>query len=722
MLLLLQEDARLAQTHGLMAQSEQAVWNDFADLYDYIANGRNNTIDKLKRIIDGINDECHSIRPIPKHGKKQDLIDRICNEMNDWHAKRSTENYAHVKEVIVQVRDTGRYEPKRGPPAAIPGLVYSQALAPGPSNYALKGLQAAPALNGGAYQYNGLPRPSGHASSSSSSSVSKPVMRFTPSPFFRADQAVSTVVECMESISSMDRRSQVLSFTLSSEHVQKLALKPPRYQLRLFCTSSVYYSPSRTNQPPCPIEFPPTCEVRVNGTMINANLKGLKKKAGTAPPADLGSTVRVGVGSQNKVEIVYVNGQQPVQHKKFYLLVQLVETFSVESVIERVKKGKYKSKDEIMANMVQAVNDDDDIIAGPQKMSLKCPLSYVRISIPSRSIKCVHPQCFDASSWFSMMEQTTTWLCPVCEKTLNVEDLIVDGYFDSILQATDEDVEDVMVEADGEWHTTDNKYSSPGWQMKHGNAPVIPSPPKAAKAATPPPAPPLLASRQSVEEIVILDSDDDDDGRAAPPQSRFTAYRQAESSRASSSVGVRSSAAPRPSAGSSVIDLTIDSEDELPSYEPSPPPVRMGKRKERSPSENVGDMGKRARYELPPLMAPVNGSPTHINASPPMPYAHMNGLNGTVPTRTNGVGSAAGGPSSAGAARYGRLPVSPIPGSAQPYDLNNSYPMFAAFPPHAGLPVPPPPPPPVPAFNLPLPPTQQSRRASSGSGGSRQGW
>lgn len=78
------------------------------DLYEYIANGRNNTIDKLKRIIDGINDECHAIRPIPKHGKKQDLIDRICNEMNDWHAKHSTENYAHAKEVIVQVRDTGR--------------------------------------------------------------------------------------------------------------------------------------------------------------------------------------------------------------------------------------------------------------------------------------------------------------------------------------------------------------------------------------------------------------------------------------------------------------------------------------------------------------------------------------------------------------------------------------------------------------------------------------
>jgi C4-type Zn-finger protein len=27
-----------------------------------------------------------------------------------------------------------------------------------------------------------------------------------------------------------------------------------------------------------------------------------------------------------------------------------------------------------------------------------------------------------------MMEQTTTWACPVCDKTLNTEELIVDMY------------------------------------------------------------------------------------------------------------------------------------------------------------------------------------------------------------------------------------------------------------------------------------------------------
>lgn len=98
--------------------------------------------------------------------------------------------------------------------------------------------------------------------------------------------------------------------------------------------------------------------------------------------------------------------------------------------------------------------EDDDIVAGPQKTSLKCPvrvpatlavaelsaldikLSYGRISTPCRSSHCVHVQCFDALSWYSVNEQTTTWSCPVCERSINHEDLIVDGYANYVCHPT----------------------------------------------------------------------------------------------------------------------------------------------------------------------------------------------------------------------------------------------------------------------------------------------
>jgi E3 SUMO-protein ligase PIAS1 len=89
-----------------------------------------------------------------------------------------------------------------------------------------------------------------------------------------------------------------------------LTFNSPKYQLRLYCTSATYYTPSsyRANQELCLVEFPPTCEVRVNGTTLSANVKGLKKKPGTAPPADLGKAVKT--NGQNSVEMVYVNSAQ----------------------------------------------------------------------------------------------------------------------------------------------------------------------------------------------------------------------------------------------------------------------------------------------------------------------------------------------------------------------------------------------------------------------------
>jgi E3 SUMO-protein ligase PIAS1 len=51
----------------------------------------------------------------------------------------------------------------------------------------------------------------------------------------------------------------------------------------------------------------------------------------------------------------------------------------------------------------------------------------LRVGTPARSNKCVHPSCFDARTWFELMEATTTWQCPICEKVLDPNELFVDG-------------------------------------------------------------------------------------------------------------------------------------------------------------------------------------------------------------------------------------------------------------------------------------------------------
>ncbi|PBK77510.1 hypothetical protein ARMSODRAFT_1079516 [Armillaria solidipes] len=543
-------------------------WAEF-DLLRH--NVKHNTVDKLKQILAGLNDECAVY--LPRTGKKQEIIDRIVSTLDNWKAQNYLDKWVKARSILHQVRTYGVYSPARPSTSSASSLTANPVHTMKAATY--------PTHNGlvnGHYDPYAPRKPSGSLPSTSAPPKplpSKPVLRFKESPFFEIDQAVSSVVECPESNSSTDRRQQNVMFALTSDQIAKLKSHSPKYELRLYCTSSTFYSPNptfRTNTAPCLIEFPPTCEVRVNNVQVTASLKGLKKKPGTAPPPDLGKYVRMGPSS-NKVEMVYVNSQQPVQSKKFYLVVMLVRSTSVEALVNRLVQTSYTQARDVQAKMKASMSDDDDIIAGPQKMSLKCPLTFMRVQTPCRSSKCVHPQCFDATSWFSMMEQTTTWLCPVCEKSLDHKDLIIDGYFDGILHQCPESVDDVFVEADGEWHTADSKYGSAPWKAKHPpDKPSIILTPRKPISAAPsfsqpngkPIAGPEDKPKRHPSEIVILDSDDEDEGRVKRELS--VSFGNSSSPSLSSS---HAATAPPPSAThsqtASVIDLTLDdSDDEIP--------------------------------------------------------------------------------------------------------------------------------------------------------------
>ncbi|KAK1233038.1 E3 SUMO-protein ligase pli1 [Marasmius sp. AFHP31] len=565
----------------------QDPWSDFDTQRHSIKFG--NTVDKLKQILQGLNEECGV--HITKSGKKQDIIDKIVNQFDNWKHSNMVDRWNKAKVVLEQVRTTGTYTPGRASGSSIQAA----------SSSMNSGNFASTSYTKGSFNSPTTPRfdPYNRRNSTvlspttSSSSISKPpaasartAIQWKESPFFQVDQAVSTLVECPETTSATDRKQQTVTFTLNAEQVDKLKKPGSKYQLRLFCTSSTFWlnnASFRTQHAPsqpCPIEFPPTCEVRVNNVVLTASLKGLKKKAGTAPPPDLGKYVRVST-TQNRIEMVYVNSQQPTQPKKFYLIVMLVETTSVDTLVQNLKQTRYRSSSEVLRQMQANVPEDDDIIAGPQKMSLKCPLSFMRINTPSRSEKCTHHQCFDATSWFSVMEQTTTYLCPICERILSWKDLIIDGSFDDILKACPDSVEDVMVEADGEWHTNDNKYGSKNWKMKHPTT-------RPAKVASPSQTPSVVKTeaydlplshkaeteKKPSDDVIDLYTDDEDEEGMVKQQLS-----------PSSGNGTTSKSSRPPIAQEDVIDLTLDSDEE------EAPPKQPGKRKASdaalSPTESI---------------------------------------------------------------------------------------------------------------------------------------
>lgn len=223
----------------------------------------------------------------------------------------------------------------------------------------------------GAYASNKLPPPKFGAGASGSGSGSWQTQRleeipikFRPSPFYRVDKALTTVVTLTKAAQG-DRKVGTCSFTFTEAQRALLAKAKespsnPQYQVRLYCTSDVNWSMQRptANQFPAPIEFPGTCEIKLNGVTVPANTKGIKKQPGTAPPVNLssgkgGATVLTTAGSTNKVEVIYINTE-----KLYFLVCYLVEYTPVETVVGKVKAGKTKPKEEVIKSSAFVVAKD----------------------------------------------------------------------------------------------------------------------------------------------------------------------------------------------------------------------------------------------------------------------------------------------------------------------------------------------------------------------------
>lgn len=173
---------------------------------------------------------------------------------------------------------------------------------------------------------------------------------------------------------------------------------------------------------------------------------------------------------------------------KLYPVADLVARLKSRNKITKqqvLRESKYaciflhrKKISTLIRSLVRNRAHDADIVATSTVMSLKCPLSTLRIQIPCRSLSCTHNQCFDAASFLELQQQGPTWTCPVCNKSASFESLQIDEYVSSqidqhpsvfiagekseltcmiryvedILHTTSSSVEQVTIEPNGTWH------------------------------------------------------------------------------------------------------------------------------------------------------------------------------------------------------------------------------------------------------------------------------
>ncbi|CAN7066072.1 unnamed protein product, partial [Brassica oleracea var. botrytis] len=103
-------------------------------------------------------------------------------------------------------------------------------------------------------------------------------------------------------------------------------------------------------------------------------------------------------------------------------------------------------------------NSDCDVIEGPSRISLSCPISRTRITLPVKGRVCKHLQCFDFWNYVEINTRIPSWRCPHCNQPVCYTDIRLDQ---SMIKAkkVGRYATDVVISADGSWKvlTEDNK-------------------------------------------------------------------------------------------------------------------------------------------------------------------------------------------------------------------------------------------------------------------------
>ncbi|PNS18623.1 hypothetical protein CAC42_5162 [Sphaceloma murrayae] len=392
-----------------------------------ISSGRATAVARLKTLTNQeLKDICRA-ETLAVSGVKANLQGRIIEQMD---RAISNNDLVMFERVRYRIHNKGA-----APPAHYPGPAYGSSASPVSGYPSMNHASLAHGTNGSmshAYSRPSLPPPSGQRSGSIPHRLA-----FRQSPFYHIQEAITPVQDLAE---MPHNRHQITYPIALSEHVTQRLRENPDLRVMLYCTASTLMSYEH-----CDISFPSQLDVRINSDEVKHNYKGLKNKPGTTKPVDLTRYLRKQPKYPNQMQINYA-----LTSKKYSWVINLVRKSSAEELTEKVRNGRVISKDRVLQEM-RAKAKDPDIIATSIVMSLKDPISTMRMELPCRSTICSHNQCFDVSSFIQLQEQAPTWACPICNKTISFEGLAVDHYVLDILQKTPKSVDQVKVEPEGEW-------------------------------------------------------------------------------------------------------------------------------------------------------------------------------------------------------------------------------------------------------------------------------
>ncbi|XP_019052072.1 PREDICTED: E4 SUMO-protein ligase PIAL1-like isoform X2 [Nelumbo nucifera] len=166
-----------------------------------------------------------------------------------------------------------------------------------------------------------------------------------------------------------------------------------------------------------------------------------------------------GRGVDRRVYISMDSGPQFPTNLKSMLkygtnLLQAVGHFNAKYIIAVAFMSDVASSDnpELQDYVQPAVSSlDSEVIEGPSRISLNCPISRTRIKTPVKGHLCKHHQCFDYDNFMEINSRRPSWRCPHCNQTVCCTDIRIDQNMVKVLREVAEGVADVIIAADGSW-------------------------------------------------------------------------------------------------------------------------------------------------------------------------------------------------------------------------------------------------------------------------------
>ncbi|XP_054278417.1 E3 SUMO-protein ligase PIAS3-like isoform X2 [Macrosteles quadrilineatus] len=335
--------------------------------------------------------------------------------------------------------------------------------------------------------------------------------------------------------------------------------------------------------------FPPGIVVKVNGkncplpNPIPTNRPGVEPKR-PPRPVNISPLVRISPTVSNHINVTWA-----AEYGRGYVIaLNLVRKLTSTQLLHRLKTRGVRHADYTTGLIKEKLRDDADneIATTSLRVSLMCPLGKMRMSIPCRPTTCTHLQCFDANLYLQMNERKPTWTCPVCDKPGLFDKLVIDGYFQEVLNSAKitPEANEIQLHQDGTWSIClpkkEDKSDEPPPVKSRGGPPVVEATVEIADDDVVPvdegsdveDKPKVKASaaevpkKPNVSTVDLTLSDDDDDDVAPTPIINKT------DSNKSAEVSSNTSTAATPGYISPNI-ITLDSPS--PPASPAPPPPTL---------------------------------------------------------------------------------------------------------------------------------------------------